>query len=279
MEISLKDIELFTHKIKEYSDYDFSGYSKKSFSRRIEKILTDNGWELEQLVNRLDKHPEFIEELVKEITVNTTELFRDPELWITLKEDILPRYKYADNIKIWHVGMSSGQEVFSMIILLNELGLLDKTQIYGTDLNDDMIVEAQKGVYRYRVIADYLDNFNKVFDIHDKKKAKAQYDKYFSVDWIKAIIKFRKDILKKPIFEKHDIVKCINTFDTKFDIVVCRNLLIYFNQDLQNEIFYFFHTILSDNGLLILGTHESIMGNLITKFEKRNNFYYKRDVL
>ncbi len=276
MELRPEDIRLFNEKIKAYSDYDFFDYSQKSFSRRLEKILTDYHLNMEQLLKKIGKSPSFIEELVKEITVNTTELFRDPELWISLKNDILPRFTKKENIKIWHVGMSSGQELYSMLILLKELELFDKTDIYGTDINSDMLEEARKGVYRFRIIADYMENYNKVFEINDKKTSKNHHDKYFSVDWLKGVIKINKELIKKPVLAKHNLATERNICETPFDLIICRNLLIYFNQELQNKTFYFFHLILKEDGILVLGAHESIMGNLVTKFEKRNIFYYKR---
>jgi chemotaxis protein methyltransferase CheR len=277
MELNEEEIGKLSSAIREVSKYDFTNYSVKSFSRRIEKILKDYNLTLEQLIVKLYDSNEFLEEIVREITVNTTELFRDPELWITIKNEILPRYKNNEIIRIWHIGMSSGQEVYSMMILLSELGLLDKTEIYGSDLNSIVIEEAGKGLYRFRIIADYLENYNKVFDLSDKRQSKAHYENYFSVDWLKGTIKLKKALTEKPIFKKHDLVSGGNIVDNKFDIIVCRNLLIYFNQDLQNKSFYFFHQILNDNGALILGAHESIMGNMITRFDKRENFYFKKE--
>ncbi|MCK5536309.1 MAG: hypothetical protein KAI79_05740 [Bacteroidales bacterium] len=276
MEIKVEEINKLSTAIKDISGYDFTDYSIKSFSRRIEKILADYKLSTDQLIVKLHQSRDFLEEIVREITVNTTELFRDPELWIVIKNDILPRFTNKDSIKIWHVGMSSGQEVYSMIILLNELGLIDKAEIYGSDINTLVIDDAKKGIYRFRIITDYLDNYNKVFDLKDKRQSKKHYEKYFSVDWLKGIIKLKKGLIEKPIFKKHDLVNGGNIFETNFDIIICRNLLIYFNQELQNKSFYFFHQILNDDGVLILGAHESIMGGMVTKFEKRDNLYLKK---
>ncbi len=276
MELNVAELNKLCDTIKEISGYDFTEYSVKSLSRRVEKILTDYHLTIEQLIVKLYDSNDFLEEIVREITVNTTELFRDPDLWICIKDDILPRYKNQDKIRIWHIGMSSGQEVYSMIILLKELGMLEKTEVYGTDINTSVIAEAKKGIYRFRIIADYLENYNKVFMLNDKKESKQHYEKHFSVDWIKGIIKIKKEYTELPILAKHDLVNDKNIFNTNYDIIVCRNLLIYFNQELQNRTFYFFHTMMNDNGTLILGAHESIMGSMITKFEKRENYYFKK---
>src|SRR4030042_5075741 len=139
MTVTDQDYQLFIYTLKNSSRYDFSQYSEKSLKRRIMKVLTDHSMSITSLLSRIKSDPLFVEEIVKEITVNTTELFRDPQVWQAIRFNILPRLRNNAQINIWHAGCSTGQEVYSMLILLNELDLLEKTKIYATDINADVI--------------------------------------------------------------------------------------------------------------------------------------------
>ena len=181
--------------IKTSSTYDFTDYSDKSFCRRIEKILLDNNMDLNQLIHKIGKDKDFLEQMVKDITVNTTELFRNPEMWQTLRYHILPKFKKNRSIFIWHAGCSSGQEIYSMLILLNELGMFDQAKVFATDINTDMLEAAKAGQYKYRFNLGYLDNFDKVikenpFNFEDK--VDVPYEKYFDIDKVKDTIPARE---------------------------------------------------------------------------------------
>lgn len=277
--ISNDDVLLFINSLKAESEYDFSDYSDKSLKRRIEKILSDNKTNINDLIRRIRKDPEFVEKTVKDITVNTTELFRDVSTWQTLKHRILPKLKEKETINIWHSGCSTGQEVYSMLIILSELNLLDKARIYSTDINTDAIEIAKKGVYKFRFNVSYLDAFDKVMKENPYNYDEYNdipYAKYFEIDKSQDTIRMKQFLREKPVFKKHDLVKGENIFYTKFDIILCRNVMIYFNNKLQNRVFDLFHKSLNDNGYLIMGIHESILGPMATKFEKKGTNYLKR---
>ncbi|MFW6224983.1 MAG: CheR family methyltransferase, partial [Bacteroidota bacterium] len=161
MDITEEDIQLFNYVLKNNSEYDFSNYSDRSLKRRITKILMDNKMDMKMLVKKIKGSSEFVENIVQRITVNTSELFRDPDVWQDIKYRILPKYKNRNLINIWHAGCSLGQEVYSMLIILNELGLLDKARVYASDLNNEALEKAKKGQYKYRFNIGYLDNFDK----------------------------------------------------------------------------------------------------------------------
>ena len=220
----------------------------------------------------------FVEKIVKEITVNTTELFRDPQVWQAVKYAILPKLKNNSVINIWHAGCSTGQEVYSMLILLNELNLLEKTKVYATDLNADVLENARQGLYKYRFNIGYLDNFDKVIKENPynfEEYNDIPYESYFEIDKANDLIKMNPRLREKPIFKKHDLVTEDNTLYVKFDIILCRNVIIYFNYDLQNRVFDLFHKNLYESGCLILGLHETILGSYSVKFQKKGHAYYK----
>jgi chemotaxis protein methyltransferase CheR len=141
--ITEEEVYKFLDAIKGVSTYDFSDYSERSFRRRIDKILSDTRMNMPELITKIGRDKDFLERVVKDITVNTTELFRDPDLWITLKYRILPKFRKNKSIFIWHAGCSSGQEIYSMLILLSELDLFDKAKVFATDINTDMLEKSK----------------------------------------------------------------------------------------------------------------------------------------
>lgn len=280
MNITNQDLLLFINIIKSSSIYDFSEYSDKSLKRRLAKVLIDQKMDLSNLLVQLKSNPTFLEQVVKDITVNTTELFRDPNIWQVLKYNVLPKLKNQQSINIWHAGCSTGQEVYSMLILLNELGLFEKAKVYGTDINSDVLQVAKKGIYKYRFNINYLDNFDKAIKENPynyEALNNIPYEKYFTIDQAKDVIKMNPFLLEKPIFKKHDLVKDSNLFYVKFDIILCRNVIIYFNYELQNKVFELFYNNLYPNSYLILGMHESILGPYSSRFDKMGHFYLKKE--
>lgn len=280
MTITNQDLLLFINGIKSSSSYDFTEYSDKSLKRRLAKVLVDYKLDLNGLLMQLKSNPVFLEQVVKDITVNTTELFRDPNIWQILKYNILPKFKNQQSINIWHAGCSTGQEVYSLLMLLSELNMFDKAKVYGTDINSDVIQFAKKGTYKYRFNINYLDNFDKALKENPynfEELIDVPYEKYFTIDKNKDTIKMSQFLLDKPVFKKHDLVKDGNIFYVKFDLILCRNVIIYFNYELQNKVFDLFYNNLYPNGYLLLGMHESILGPFSSRFDKVGQFYQKKE--
>ncbi|MCG8699453.1 MAG: hypothetical protein MI922_15460 [Bacteroidales bacterium] len=278
MTITEQDFQLFLYALKSTSNYDFSEYSEKSLKRRLAKVLADNKHTLTSLISKMKSDSSFVEKIVKEITVNTTELFRDPQVWHAIRYAVLPKFKKNSVINIWHAGCSTGQEVYSMMIILNEMGLLDKARIYATDLNSDVMDMARKGEYKYRFNIGYLDNFDKVVKENPynyEEYYDIPYSKYFSIDKSTDTIKMHDFLREKPVYKKHDLVMDGNTLYVKFDLILCRNVIIYFNYSLQSKVFDLFHRNLYDTGCLALGMHETILGSYSVKFQKKGHIYYK----
>jgi len=278
MEVVGKDIQNFQLTVRDHSVFDFSNYSHSSLRRRLTRILLELEMDMEQVIGRMKDDPDFLEQIMHKITVHTTEMFRDPEIWKKLKNDLLPSLSQQASIRIWHPGCSTGQEIYSMLMVLDELDLLEKTEIYGSDLHQEVIDAAQKGRYKYRFNQSYLENFDKVmlngegnFSWNQKK----QWRKYFHIDQTRDIIQMKDYLRYKPVYKKLDLVKDPNLFLVNFDLIVCRNVIIYFNTELQNRVFELFHRNLNEHGALLLGVHESIMGPCSKKFIRKDPFYYK----
>ena len=270
LDLSIEDIKIIVNAIKSNSNYDLSQYSAKSLKRRLDRILGDRNCTVEKLISKLpDSY--YLEELVKDITVNTTEILRDPKLWIYLKNNILPTFKDNEKLRIWHAGCSNGQELYSMLLILNELEMLDKVKSTGTDLNTDVLDNAKKGNYKYQLSLDFIDNFKTVFG-NDSDII----NKYFEVNTQKDRLNVIPELISIPSFKKHDLVTEQNISTQNFDIIMCRNVLIYFDFALQNRIFEMFYNSLNKGGYLIIGLHEAIMGNISKKFKKLDFQTYQK---
>jgi len=281
MEVIGKDIQSFQKTVREHSEYDFTLYSHTSLRRRLTRILLELELDMDGLNSKISSSGEFLEKIVRKLTVHTTELFRDPDIWKKIKKDLLPTLSDKATIRIWHPGCSTGQEVYSMMMVLNELDLLEKTHIYGSDINPDVIETARQGTYKYHFNQSYLENFDRVMleeSVTPQVNNKKYWKKYFHIDETHDVIRMKEYLRSKPLYKKLDLVKDPNLFLVKFDLIVCRNVIIYFNNELQNRVFDLFYNNLNDHGTLLLGVHESILGPFSKRFIKRDPFYHKAPV-
>jgi chemotaxis protein methyltransferase CheR len=281
MEVIGKDIQSFQKTVRDHSDYDFTQYYHTSLRRRLTRILLELEVDMDELNRQMTSSGEFLEKIVRKLTVHTTELFRDPDIWKKIKNDLLPSLKDKTSIRIWHPGCSTGQEIYSMMMVLDDLELLEKTHIYGSDLNPDVIETARRGAYKYHFNQSYLENFDRVMldgSGHSNVNNRKYWKKYFHIDETHDLIRMKDYLCSKPVYKKLDLVKDPNLFLVKFDLIVCRNVIIYFNNELQNRVFDLFYNNLSDQGTLLLGVHESILGPFSKRFIKKDPFYHKAPV-
>lgn len=273
---NITEIKEYLKELKKHSPYDLCEYSDSSIYRRVNKVLIDHKLSLDELLDKTRNDSGFVERIVEDITVNTTEFFRDPEIWKQLYTKHFQGLKRKRVVNVWHAGCSSGQEVYSDNILLDELGVLDRSSVVATDLNTRMLGMAKKGEYNIRYNKLLTENFDAVFNSGEQKE-KAGVTKYFDISEKTGVIKV-KDRLKKCVdFRKHDLVKGeLNSYQ-KFDVIFCRNVLIYFNTSLQARILKRFHDQLTNGGMLILGNHEGLTGFFKTKFVKNGPVFVKNN--
>jgi len=278
MEVVGKDIQNFQHTVRTHSDYDFSNYSHTSLQRRLNRILLELDMNMDQMILRMENDGDFIDRILRKITVHTTELFRDPDIWLKIKNELLPSLSHQETIRIWHPGCSTGQEVYSMMMVLDGMELLEKAEIYGSDLHEEVIETARQGRYKYRFNQSYLENFDRVMLNGEgtfSMKQRKYWKKYFHIDEASDTIQMKDFLRQKPVYKKLDLVKDPNLFLVNFDLIVCRNVIIYFNAKLQNRVFDLFQKNLNEHGSLLLGVHESIMGPCSKKFIRKDPFYCK----
>lgn len=277
MEITNKELSEFIACFKQFSAYDLSEYSENSLSRRIDKVLTDNSLTFPALLQKIEADSKFCDIVMKQITVNTTELFRDKLMWQELQYKLLPLFADKPYIRIWHAGCSNGLEVYSLAILLHHMNLLDRCTIVASDINPDMLEQARKGEYSTRLIDEFITAFDSAIkeNPYDSEFKDLSFDTYFEINKKKGAICVSPILREKPQFEQIDLVKMDAKFDEPFDIILCRNVLIYFNNSLQKRVFEFFHSHLNTDGYLILGMQESMAWFMNSMFEKKGIFYKK----
>ena len=262
-EIHIIDIRKLTEIIKTKYGYDFTDYAISSFKRRILRIMELYKFiSVDALAKKIGDDPVFFEEFISEITVNVTEMFRDPSFWRVLRDNIIPNILLNNNrVTIWHAGCSSGEEVYSMAILLKEMGILNNSKIIATDIDKQILERAQGGVYTVKNME--LNEKNYV-----RFRGKNELNKYFEVK--NGLAYMDKSLVKDVSYRKHDLVKGI-VFN-KFDLVICRNVMIYFNQNLQNDVLKKLHESIFKYGYLAIGSKESLIWcEIAKKFIVANN--------
>lgn len=273
-------LECLVEALQSATGCDLSEYSDKSLRRRMRKLSEDEQASYEQLLERLQERPAYAEHLLNKITVNTSELFRDPPMWQALRSQGLLRLRHHSQVSVWHAGCSMGQEVYSMLMLLNELGMMTRTKVYATDVNSEVLARAREGQYRYRFNLDYLNNFDRVINTNPldyTDKPNVPYEKYLEIDREADWLRVRECLRSRPSFRRNDLTRCENPFYVKYDVIFCRNVIIYFNKNLQSRLFRFFYQNLYPGGLLVLGQHETIAGTGDELFMPYSEFYLRRD--
>jgi chemotaxis protein methyltransferase CheR len=253
------EIEILINEVSNYYGYDFSGYSKASFTRRVNRLFQMDGFEnFYAFLNKVRSEPDYFQRLVEEITVNVTEMFRDPHFYKTVRDQILPVLAPKPFLRIWHAGCSTGEEVFSMAILLHEKKLLHKTLLYATDLNPMVLENKKRGMFPLQLIKLYGENYRASGGNQD-------FSSYFTAHY--GMAKFSDELSTRMVFSQHNLVSD-GSFN-EFDMILCRNVLIYFDKDLQERALRLFDESLSSLGFLALGTKETIkFSSINSRFEQ-----------
>ncbi|MFN5831431.1 MAG: CheR family methyltransferase [Bacteroidota bacterium] len=249
LKIGAGEVDELIMLIHDYSGYDFSDYSMPSLHRRFQRYIDLNKIsDFKQFLKDLMNDSSLINNLIEEVTVNVTEMFRDPSFFSAMRRDIVPSLNVLPVIKIWHAGCSTGEEVYSMAILLKEHDLLDRSIIYATDINQSVLDTAKSAKYSVETLKENETNYIESGGL--KKLA----DYYTTLN---GEVIMNEDLKSKVIFSTHNLVSD-NAFN-QFDLIVCRNVLIYFNKSLQDNVLQMFYSSLAENGMLAIGSKETIM--------------------
>ncbi len=247
--IAKEEYRQFLESVRFVYGYDFTEYAEASVIRRISAFMENKKIaSLKDLGKMVLKDETGFEHFIQEITVNVTEMFRDPLFYKSLRKNVISRLATYPFIKVWIAGCSTGEEVYSMAILFREEGLLERTVIYATDINQDALQKARDGISSISNMKSYTENYLKAGgknSFSDYYKAK-----YNSVLWDKTL---RQNI----VFSVHNLA--MDRSFNEFQLILCRNVLIYFNQSLQSKVINLFYESLCPFGFLGLGNKESLL--------------------
>ncbi len=266
--ISYSELEEVIELVKNVNGMDLSGYSKASLKRRISRIMELEHLDLLALKTALTNTPGFFTHFIIEMTVNVTEMFRDPAYYKALQTDVLHYLATFPRIKIWSAGCSTGEEPYSLAILLHEEKLLKRSFIYGTDISQRVLDIAKKGIYSLSKFKGYSDNYL-------KSGCQASLSDYYTAMYDAACIS--NELKNNILFSTHNLVS--DGVFNEFQLISCRNVLIYFDLNLQKKVFELFDQSLCLFGFLCLGSKESMINSHLSHkykiINKQHNIYQK----
>lgn len=242
------EIDLLLEGIFRRYGHDFRGYSRESIRRRVQVALTRSGLKtISQLLDRTLHDSAFFRELISDLTVNVTEMFRDPDVYFTLRQQVIPILRTYPSIKVWHAGCATGEEVYSMAILLKEEGLYDKSLLYATDISSRALEKAKAGIYPAEQVQASTANYQKSGGIEP-------FSTYYTAKY--GSVKMIGSLQKNIVFAQHNLVT--DDVFSEFHLILCRNVLIYFDRPLQRRVLELFDRSLVRKGFLCLGTKETV---------------------
>jgi chemotaxis protein methyltransferase CheR len=242
------ELDLFLEAIFRRYGHDFRNYARASLRRRVAKTLErigiDNPVEAIPLLLRQDS---LFNDFLRDMSVTVTDMFRDPGFYRAFREKVIPHLRTYPMAKVWHAGCATGEEVYSMAIVLKEEGLLERTRIYATDYNNESLDRAAEGIYPVKQMKKYMDNYNHT-------GAKASFSDYYHTNYGAARL---VDSLRDSMtFANHNLVT--DGVFSEMNVVICRNVLIYFDKTLKNRALSLFRDSLCHRGFLCLGSKESL---------------------
>jgi chemotaxis protein methyltransferase CheR len=257
--VEFNDLEEIIFLVEKQYGYDFSDYSRASMLRRINRFMEISNMEsVVDLKYELINNPGIFTKFINEIVVNVSEFFRDPNFFKSLINNVFPYLESYPKINIWSAGCSFGEETYSLAILLKELDLLHKSRLYATDISSNAIEKSKKGIYSNKSFKEYSNNY---FSCGGKESL----NEYFISDGKKSII--NSDLKKDILFTRHNLVA--DGVFKECQLILCRNVLIYFNEDLQDIVLNLFYNSLPIHGFLALGNKETLrFSSVFDKFKE-----------
>ncbi|MEZ4301644.1 MAG: protein-glutamate O-methyltransferase CheR [Polyangiaceae bacterium] len=227
---------------------DFRNYAYPSLRRRVwNMVRAEELSTISELQSRVLHEPEAMSRLLMHISVSVTSMFRDPTFYVAFREKVVPLLRAYPFIRVWHAGCATGEEVYSMAILLEEEGLYERCRIYATDMNDAVLKKAKDGIFPLDLLREFQANY-------ESAGGKGSLSDYYTARYDHAI--FRQSLRKNIVFSHHNLVTD-GSFN-EFNVVLCRNVMIYFDSTLQNRVHKLFHDSLRRFGILVLGRKERI---------------------
>ena len=242
------EIDLLLEALFRQYGFDFRGYARSSLRRRVRGVLAGEQLAtVSALQDRMLRDAGCLERLLRGLSVNVSAMFRDPRFFLAFRHHAVPFLRTYPFIRIWQAGCSTGEEVYSLAILLQEEGLYDRCRIYATDMNESVLQQARSGIYSLELMQRYTANYL-------ASGGSADFSSYYTAAYDHVI--FRDSLRERVLFSQHNLASD-GPFN-EFNVILCRNVMIYFTRTLQDRVHQLFVRSLANFGLLGLGSHESI---------------------
>lgn len=253
------EIQLLLEAVYRRYGYDFRSYAEASITRRIQRHRNLNGYSsISEIQHVILNDREAFLRLLHDLSISVTEMFRDPPFYCSLRKCVLPKLRELPFIRIWLAGCATGEEVYSVAILFQEEGLLDRVQIYATDINESAIDKARQGIYPLERIQEYTRNYHKA-------GGKSAFGDYYTARYGHAAM---QAFLRQHILFSHHNLVTDGSFG-EMHLIVCRNVLIYFSKELQDRVLHLFCESLIEDGFLCLGSKETLRySTCATRFQE-----------
>lgn len=253
--------ESFKADILKMTEIDLNAYKEKQMKRRIDSLIAKHGVDgYDNFVRLLRSNHDVFEEFVNYLTINVSEFYRNPNQWDILENDILPQLlkQSGNNLKIWSAACSTGDEPYSLIMLLSKFMPLEKTHVLATDIDNQVIEKAKAGLYSEKSLAGLPSAFRERFFSKVGEKNYA----------------ISPEVKKRVTFQQHNLLK--DSYPTGLDMIVCRNVMIYFTEEAKEEIYQKFHQALRPGGILFVGSTEQIINSSRIGFQSKYSFFYEK---
>jgi chemotaxis protein methyltransferase CheR len=252
------DYEYFKKEVYALTKIDLNAYKEKQMKRRIDTLIAKHkvvGYD--KFVARLRDDKEVFDDFVNYLTINVSEFYRNPEQWRLMDKEIIPELvgRFGKSLKVWSAACSTGDEPYSLVMALSRHVPLNQINIIATDIDKQVIEKAKLGLYDEKSIIAVPDDFKK---------------KYFTK--VGPSYQISDEIKSRVQFKQHNLLK--DSYPDRCDLIVCRNVLIYFTDDAKDEVFRKFSNSLKLNGLLFIGSTEQIMNYKEMGYERKNSFFY-----
>lgn len=258
----IRDYETFKTEILKLSKIDLNAYKERQMKRRIDSLIKKNGFDgYDPYVAALKKDKAIYEEFINYLTINVSEFFRNTTQWEVLENNIFPYLfdTFGKKVKIWSAACSTGDEPYSLVMVLSKFIPLNQIQIIATDIDEQILARAKQGIYNEKSVAGVPKEFK---------------DKYF--EKVGASYRVSDDIKRCITFKKHNLLE--DKYPDGLDLIVCRNVLIYFTEEAKSEIYRNFNASLKNEGILFVGSTEQIIQAQRYNFETVKSFFYKKNI-
>ncbi len=264
------EISLLLEAVFQKYGYDFRQYSEAHIRRRVINRMAMAGLEdISQMQSKVLKDELFASEFLQDLSITVTEMFRDSGFYRSLRENVLPILKTYPFIKIWHAGCASGEEAYSMAIIMQEEGLYDRTTIYATDFNQQALNKAKEGIFSNSMMKEYTSNYQ-------LSGGKESFSSYYTSNYDNVIM--NQSLKKNIVWANHNLVT--DSVFAEVHLILCRNVLIYFNRNLQNKVQKLFYNSLINGGILCLGSKEGLrftdFYEAYTELDKKQRIFKKK---